>query len=285
MATATEIIAEARTGCTRPSTTSGRSSAGSAPAGRRRRSSRSCAVDYYGCEVPLQQLAGFSVPEPRVLVVQPYDKGAVGAIEKAIQQSDLGINPSNDGQVIRLTFPELTEERRKELVKVVKHQAEEGRGRGPQRPPPCPPRAGGAREGRRDLPGRARPHREGPREGPPTRSSPRSTSCSPTRSRSSSRSDRGPGCEPGPRGSIGLGCARTLGHHGGSAAVTDRHDEDSETRERPAARPATEGVRIIGADEAQAAIDSGAAGRRLPESEPRFGRRARAAGSVAQPPS
>jgi ribosome recycling factor len=84
-------------------------------------------VDYYGSEVPLQQLAGFTVPEPRVLVVQPYDKGAIGAIEKAIQQSDLGINPSNDGAVVRLSFPALTEERRKELVKVVKHQAEEGR--------------------------------------------------------------------------------------------------------------------------------------------------------------
>jgi ribosome recycling factor len=84
-------------------------------------------VDYYGTEVPLQQLAGFTVPEPRVLVVQPYDKGAMAAIEKAIQQSDLGINPGNDGQVIRLTFPQLTEERRKELVKVVKHRAEEGR--------------------------------------------------------------------------------------------------------------------------------------------------------------
>jgi ribosome recycling factor len=84
-------------------------------------------VDYYGSEVPLQQLAGFTVPEPRVLVIQPYDKGAMAAIEKAIQQSDLGINPSNDGQVVRLKFPELTEERRKDMVKVVKHQAEEGR--------------------------------------------------------------------------------------------------------------------------------------------------------------
>jgi ribosome recycling factor len=84
-------------------------------------------VDYYGSEVPLQQLAGFTVPEPRVLVIQPYDKGAMGAIEKAIQQSDLGINPSNDGQVVRLVFPALTEERRKEMVKVVRHQAEEGR--------------------------------------------------------------------------------------------------------------------------------------------------------------
>jgi len=84
-------------------------------------------VDYYGSEVPLQQLAGFSVPEPRVLVIQPYDKSAIGAIEKAIQQSDLGINPGNDGHVVRLAFPTLTEERRKELVKVVKHRAEEGR--------------------------------------------------------------------------------------------------------------------------------------------------------------
>jgi ribosome recycling factor len=84
-------------------------------------------VDYYGSEVPLQQLAGFSVPEPRVLVIAPYDKGAVKAIEKAIQASDLGVNPSNDGTVIRLTFPELTGERRKDLVKVVKKQAEEAR--------------------------------------------------------------------------------------------------------------------------------------------------------------
>lgn len=84
-------------------------------------------VDYYGSEVPLQQLAGFSVPEPRVLVISPYDKGAMKDIEKAIQGSDLGINPSNDGQIIRLSFPELTEERRKDLVKVVRHRAEESR--------------------------------------------------------------------------------------------------------------------------------------------------------------
>jgi ribosome recycling factor len=84
-------------------------------------------VDYYGSEVPLQQLAGITVPEPRVLSVAPYDKSALKTIEKAIQQSDLGINPSNDGTVIRLAFPALTEERRKDLVKVVKHRAEEGR--------------------------------------------------------------------------------------------------------------------------------------------------------------
>src|SRR6185312_10198525 len=70
-------------------------------------------VDYYGSDVPLQQLAGFSVPEPRVLVISPYDKGSIKAIEKAIQGSDLGINPNNDGTVIRLAFPQLTEDRRK----------------------------------------------------------------------------------------------------------------------------------------------------------------------------
>ncbi len=84
-------------------------------------------VEYYGTEVPLQQIAGFSVPEARVLVVSPYDKQALKSIEKAIQQSDLGINPSNDGVVIRLIFPQLNEERRKELVRMVRHKAEEGR--------------------------------------------------------------------------------------------------------------------------------------------------------------
>jgi ribosome recycling factor len=84
-------------------------------------------VNYYGSDVPLQQLAGFSVPEARLLVVKPHDRQAMGAIEKAIRDSDLGVNPSNDGQVIRLAFPALTEERRREYVKVVKHMAEEGR--------------------------------------------------------------------------------------------------------------------------------------------------------------
>jgi ribosome recycling factor len=84
-------------------------------------------VEAYGEELPLQQLAGFSVPEPRLLVISPYDKSQIKAIEKAIQTSDLGVNPSNDGAVIRLAFPQLTEERRRELVKVVKHRAEEGR--------------------------------------------------------------------------------------------------------------------------------------------------------------
>jgi ribosome recycling factor len=84
-------------------------------------------VDYYGSEVPLQQLAGFSVPEARMLVIQPYDVGSIKAIEKAIQHSDLGLNPSNDGKVIRLSFPPLTAERRKDYVRMVKHMAEEGR--------------------------------------------------------------------------------------------------------------------------------------------------------------
>lgn len=84
-------------------------------------------VDYYGTETPLQQIAGFSVPEARLLVVQPYDRSSIGAIERAIQESDLGLNPSNDGAVIRLAFPALTEERRKELIRVVRNLAEEGR--------------------------------------------------------------------------------------------------------------------------------------------------------------
>lgn len=84
-------------------------------------------VDYYGSEVPLQQLATFSVPEPRILVVSPFDKGAMGAIEKAIQSSDLGVTPNNDGSIIRIVFPQLTEQRRKELVKVVKARSEDAK--------------------------------------------------------------------------------------------------------------------------------------------------------------
>lgn len=84
-------------------------------------------VDYYGASVPLQQLAGFQVPEARQLVIKPHDRGSLAAIEKAVRDSDLGVNPSNDGVVIRINFPPLTEERRKEYVKVVKHMAEDGR--------------------------------------------------------------------------------------------------------------------------------------------------------------
>jgi ribosome recycling factor len=84
-------------------------------------------VDYYGTPVPIQQLASFSVPEPRTLMIQPYDKNAISSMEKAIMSSDLGITPGNDGNVIRLSFPPLTEERRKELIKLVHHRGEEAR--------------------------------------------------------------------------------------------------------------------------------------------------------------
>lgn len=84
-------------------------------------------VDYYGTRTPLVQLASTSVPEPRLLVVQPFDRAAVGAIEKAIMASDLGLTPSNDGTVIRVPFPPLTEERRRELIKVARERAEESR--------------------------------------------------------------------------------------------------------------------------------------------------------------
>lgn len=84
-------------------------------------------VEYYGTPTPLQQLAGISVPDPRTLQISPYDRNSITSIEKAIQASDLGLNPSNDGSVIRLSFPALTEERRKELIKVVRDRAEHGR--------------------------------------------------------------------------------------------------------------------------------------------------------------
>jgi ribosome recycling factor len=84
-------------------------------------------VDYYGTKVPLNQLANLSVPEPRLLVIAPYDPNSISAIEKAILASDLGITPNNDGQVVRLAFPQLTEDRRKELIKVAHVRAEEGR--------------------------------------------------------------------------------------------------------------------------------------------------------------
>jgi ribosome recycling factor len=84
-------------------------------------------VDYYGAPTPLQQLTSFHVPEPRMAVLQPYDKSATAAIEKAIRDSDLGVNPNNDGQVIRVVLPQLTEERRRDLVKVARTKAEDGR--------------------------------------------------------------------------------------------------------------------------------------------------------------
>ncbi|UII57442.1 ribosome recycling factor [Cytobacillus spongiae] len=84
-------------------------------------------VDYYGAPTPVNQLAGISIPEARMLVIQPYDKTVLGDIEKAILKSDLGLNPANDGSIIRLTIPPLTEERRKELVKLVKKESEEAK--------------------------------------------------------------------------------------------------------------------------------------------------------------
>ena len=84
-------------------------------------------VDYYGTPTPLQQLASFTAPEARVILVQPYDMGAMANVEKAIRESDLGVNPANDGKVLRCAFPELTEERRKEFIKLARTKAEEGR--------------------------------------------------------------------------------------------------------------------------------------------------------------
>lgn len=84
-------------------------------------------VDYYGTPTPLNQLAGISVPEPRLLVIQPWDRGTIATIEKAIQKSELGLNPNNDGQLIRIQIPALTEDRRKQLVKLVHGHVEEGK--------------------------------------------------------------------------------------------------------------------------------------------------------------
>ncbi len=84
-------------------------------------------VDYYGATTPVNQLASLHVPEPRMAIVSPYDKSSLRSIERAIRDSDLGVNPTNDGSIIRVVFPQLTEERRRDLVKVAKHKAEDGR--------------------------------------------------------------------------------------------------------------------------------------------------------------
>ena len=84
-------------------------------------------ADYYGTPTPIQQLASFTAPEARVILISPYDMGAMAAIEKAIRDSDLGVNPANDGKVLRVVLPELTEERRKEFIKLAKAKAEDGR--------------------------------------------------------------------------------------------------------------------------------------------------------------
>lgn len=84
-------------------------------------------ADYYGSPTPIQQLASFHNPEPRVVTINAYDRSALGAIEKAIRDSDLGVNPTNNGDMLRVVMPELTEERRKEYIKLARHKAEEGR--------------------------------------------------------------------------------------------------------------------------------------------------------------
>ncbi|MEV5299376.1 ribosome recycling factor [Amycolatopsis methanolica] len=84
-------------------------------------------VEAYGATMPLNQVAGVNIPEARMVIVKPYDQGQLGAIEKAIRESDLGVNPSNDGQIIRITIPQLTEERRKEMVKMVKAKGEDAK--------------------------------------------------------------------------------------------------------------------------------------------------------------
>src|SRR5260370_36906186 len=84
-------------------------------------------AEYYGTQTPVNQLASFHIPEPRMVVIQPFDKSSLGAIEKAIRNSDLGVNPSNDGVIIRVILPELSEERRREYVKIARHTAEDGR--------------------------------------------------------------------------------------------------------------------------------------------------------------
>ncbi len=84
-------------------------------------------AEYYGTQTPVNQLASFHMPEPRMVIIQPFDKGSMQAIERAIRTSDLGVNPTNDGSIIRVVFPELSEERRKEYIKVARHKAEDGR--------------------------------------------------------------------------------------------------------------------------------------------------------------
>jgi ribosome recycling factor len=84
-------------------------------------------ADYYGTPTPLQQLASFTAPEARIILISPYDQSAMAAIEKSIRDSDLGVNPANDGKVLRCVFPELTEERRKEYIKIARSKSEDGR--------------------------------------------------------------------------------------------------------------------------------------------------------------
>ncbi len=127
MATADELITGAREKMVK-SVEHARSEFSTVPTGRASASLLDrINVDYYGTATPLRQLSTVNVPEPRMLTVQPFDPGSIKAIEKAIMESDLGLQPSNDGKLIRLPIPQLTEERRKDLVKIVRNMAEEHR--------------------------------------------------------------------------------------------------------------------------------------------------------------
>ena len=106
-------------------------------------------AEYYGTQTPVNQLASFHMPEPRMVIVQPFDKSSMAAIEKAIRNSDLGVNPSNDGAIIRVNFPELSEERRREYIKVARTQGRGQPGLHPQHPPARQGLAGQAGQGRR----------------------------------------------------------------------------------------------------------------------------------------
>ena len=219
----------------------------------------------YGQEMPLQQLAGFQVPEARLLLITPYDRANLGPIEKAIQHSDLGLNPSNDGHSIRLAFPPLTQERRKELVKRVKHMAEDGRV--------------AVRNARRD----GRKHLDGLEKGGVISSDERRQGVQ--GSRPADARDRG-GHRQG-TGREGAGTARGVTHrcrwrcprpgaaahpaprrapdrgHQGAAAMDDENEPQTGRPPRPPAR--TEQLRIVGAEEAGALM--GQADRRRPDAD------------------
>ena len=146
-------------------------------------------ADYYGTPTPLQQLASFTAPEARVIIISPYDQSAMAAIEKSIRDSDLGVNPTDDGKTIRVVLPELTEERRKDYIKMAKAQGRGRPGLGPQHPPQRQAGARQAGEGRRGRQGRRHRRREAARRASPRSTSTRSTRCSSTRKPSCSRSE------------------------------------------------------------------------------------------------
>ena len=157
--------------------------------GATRRCSTSSPPTTTAAPTPLQQLASFTAPEARVIIISPYDHGAMAAIERAIRDSDLGVNPTDDGKTIRVVLPELTEERRKDYIKMAKTKAEDGRVVGAQHPPQRQAGPGQAREGRRGRQGRRHRRREAARRRSPRSTPTRSTSCSSTRKPSCSRSE------------------------------------------------------------------------------------------------